>query len=102
MDQLYSPMSLSSRNDYLLVDISLVSSIASMPIYQGLVSNIFVYNLTAGIARISEYYRIRPVDSTADSADIVRPYAMWSRDFGLVIKNNVTVQLERRKNLRGN
>ena len=97
---------------------------SSSGIYQGLTSNIFVYNLTTTtsissaetgaasvVARISEYYRITPAvakdteeeeeDSSSGSAAIVKPYALWSRDFGLVITTNVTVQLERRKNLGG-
>ena len=118
----------------MLIDIDQVSSIvgvgpsstatSSSGIYQGLASNIYVYNLTTTssssaetgaasvVARISEYYRITPAvakdteeeeeeDSSSGSAAIVKPYALWSRDFGLVITTNVTVQLERRKNLGG-
>lgn len=85
------------RFDYLLIDSQHLSSIDSLPIYQGLASNIFIYNFTSEeVARISEYYKIRP-----ESQPLVKPYALWSRELGLVMRTEVASKLERRKNLGG-
>ena len=88
-----------NRADVLVLHSSYSPWLPSLPFYFGLASSVFLYEQRSDSDSVHlwEVYRVNP------SAEVTKvKYGVWRRSVGKVIpERNVTIKLERRKDLRG-